>query len=315
MEFESYQQFWDHQASTPEAALAAVDGSSDETIVQRTGRFAARQVMAALLLQPGDHVLELGCGVGRIGRELAGLCNHWTGVDISRHMLEHAHSRLSHLDNVSFHQLTRTSLQMIPDASIDKAYSIAVLCHMDKEDMYLYLQELHRVLRPGGMIFVDTWNLAHPVGWKRWQYEVRFWQKSEQNQRKDVARNQFCSPDEFRFYLERAKFQTISCFENSPWIQAIAGKELARKQLKQQRKRVHKQQDQIAYSPLFSELFEKTVDIIYGQLHPREAINFLDQHTNTDEDTLFRPFISGLWASNTAQWGELPAEKSSRKAE
>ena len=308
MEFESYQQFWDHRATTPEAALAAVDGSSDETIVQRTGRFAARQVMAALNLQPVDHVLELGCGVGRIGRELAGHCGHWTGVDISLQMLKHAADRLSHLGNVSFHQLTRTALQMIPDASIDKAYSIAVLCHMDKEDMYLYLQELQRVLKPGGTIFVDTWNLAHPVGWKRWQYEVRFWQKSEQSQRKDVARNQFCSPDEFQLYLERADFQSICRFDTSPWIQAIAGKDLVRKQLKQERKRVKNQQEQIAYSPLFSELFEKTVDIIYGQLHPREAINFLDQHANSDEDTLFRPFINGLWESNTAQWGEYTAE-------
>ena len=310
MEFESYQQFWDHQATTPEAALAAVDGSSDETIVQRTGRFAAKQVMAALNLQSGDHVLELGCGVGRIGRELADQCSHWTGVDISRRMLAHAEDRLAHLDNVSFHQLTRTDLQMIPDASIDKAYSIAVLCHMDKEDMFLYMQELQRVLKPGGSVFVDTWNLSHPVGWKRWQYEVRFWQRSEQGQRKDVARNQFCSPDEFQLYLNRADFQVISCFDDSPWIQAITGKDLDRKQLKQEQKRVKRQQDQIAYSALFTELFNRTVDITYGQLHPREAISFLDQHTGTDEDTLFRPFILGLWESNTAHWGELRADPS-----
>ena len=305
MEFESYQQFWDHQATTPDSALAAVDGSSDETIVQRTGRFATGQVMAALNIQPEDHVLELGCGVGRIGRELAGQCNHWTGVDISKHMLNHAEERLSHLDNVSFHQLTRTDLQMIPDASIDKAYSVAVLCHMDKEDMFLYLQELNRVLKPGGSVFIDTWNLAHPVGWKRWQYEVRFWQKSEQSQRKDVARNQFCSPDEFQMYLVRAGFELISCFADSPWIQQIGGKDMSSKQLKQERKRVGKEKTQIAYSPLFTELFDRTVDITYGQLHPREAIKFLDQHAGSSEDTLFRPFITGLWESNTAQWGEV----------
>jgi ubiquinone/menaquinone biosynthesis C-methylase UbiE len=307
MEFESYQQFWDNQAVTPESALAAVDGSSDETIVQRTGRFAAAQVMAALDLQPQDHVLDLGCGVGRVGRELAGQCSHWTGVDISRRMLDHAESRLSHLDNVSLHQLNRTDLQMIPDASIDKAYSVAVLCHMDKEDMFLYLQELCRVVKPGGTIFVDTWNLAHPVGWKRWQYEVRFWQNSEQNQRKDVARNQFCAPEEFQLYIERAGFQSIACFSNSPWIQAVAGKQLDRKQLKQEQKRVGKAQADIAYSPLFSELFDQTVDIIYGQLHPRDAIAFLDEHVGGDEETLYRPFILGLWKSNTAQWGDVPA--------
>ena len=52
MEFESYKQFWNHQAATPESALAAVDGSASEEVVQITGRFTARQVATALELKP-----------------------------------------------------------------------------------------------------------------------------------------------------------------------------------------------------------------------------------------------------------------------
>jgi len=303
MHFDSYKQFWDNQAQTPEAALAAVDGSTDEAIVQRTGRFAAAQMRAALDLQPGDRVLELGCGVGRIGKELARDCAHWTGVDISEQMINHAQERMADLDNVDFHQLQRSSLEMIPDASIDKAYSLAVLCHMDKEDLFLYLEELHRVLTPGGLIYVDTWNLAHPIGWKRWQYEVRFWQRSDQVKRKDIARNQFCTPDELKLYAQKAGFELLGCFDDSHWLQLVAGKELGDRAAQEQRLQDHK--ERISYSLLFVQLFEKTLEVIYGETHPRDALAFLDHHPDTTEDELFRPFIRGLWESNTAHWGEL----------
>lgn len=303
MEFESYKKFWNNQAQTPETALAAVDGSTDEAVVQRTGRFAAAQMIAALDLKTTDRVLELGCGVGRIGRELARNCAHWTGVDISEQMIKHAQERMAGLDNIAFHQLHRSSLDMIPDAGIDKAYSLAVLCHMDKEDLFLYLEELYRVLAPGGLIYVDTWNLANPTGWNRWRYEVRFWQRSDQAQRKDIARNQFCSPDELALYAEKAGFELLANFDDSHWLQLVAGKELAGKESQQQR--LQQQKERIVYSPLFVELFQKTIEVIYGETHPRDALAFLDQHPNTTEYALFRPFIRGLWKSNRAHWGPL----------
>ena len=71
MDFVSYKQLWDSKAGSQAHALIAVDGSSDETIVRSNGQFTARQVNNALDIQAGDHVLELGCGVARIGRGAA----------------------------------------------------------------------------------------------------------------------------------------------------------------------------------------------------------------------------------------------------
>ena len=169
---ESYDDFWEKAATTPQSALAAVDGSADEAILQTTGRWTARQVAHALLLQPQDEVLELGCGVARIGRELAPHCKRWQGVDISDNMLSVAKSRTADQSNMAFQHLTCTSLSMFDDASFSKAYSVAVLIHLDKEDVFLYLQEIARVLQPGGLFYFDVWNLAHDVGWKRWMSEV-----------------------------------------------------------------------------------------------------------------------------------------------
>jgi ubiquinone/menaquinone biosynthesis C-methylase UbiE len=184
----SYQEFWDRQSETVEAAIRAVDGSSDETTVQLTGKWTANQVAHALDLQAGDSILELGCGVGRIGRELAARCAHWVGSDISPNMLKAAYHRLAELDNVEFAQLERSSFQgLFADDSFDKAYSVAVFCHMDKEDLFLYLRDLHRIIRPGGLIYIETWNLAHPVGWRRWEHEVRNWSRLAAGERKMQA--------------------------------------------------------------------------------------------------------------------------------
>lgn len=286
--------------------MSAVDGSTDEAIVQRTGRFAAAQMRAALDLQPGDRVLELGCGLGRIGKQLAPSCAHWTGVDISGEMIRHAKERLSDLDNVDFHQLSRSSLDMFEDNSFDKAYSLAVLCHMDKEDLFLYLEELRRVLKPGGLLYVDTWNLANPTGWKRWEYEVRFWQKSGQTQRKDIARNQFCSPDELALYARRAGLDLLACFDDSHWLQLVAGKQLD--DVEAGRRRTDAIKDQVVYSDLFVELFGKTCEVIYGETHPRDVLEFLDERPDEAETELFRPFIRGLWESQADHWGEPDPE-------
>ena len=134
MDVSNYAEFWNRQASSAASAISAVDGSQSEDVVRHTGRWSASQALAALNIGPQDDVLELGCGIGRIGRELAPHCARWTGVDISEKMIAHARERLGHLDNTELHQLERTSLEAMADGSQTKAYSVAVLCHMDKED-------------------------------------------------------------------------------------------------------------------------------------------------------------------------------------
>ena len=52
--------------------------------------------------------------------------------------------------NVGFTELKRSRLDGLADASFDKAYCVAVFIHMDKEDFFLYLEEIARVLKPGG---------------------------------------------------------------------------------------------------------------------------------------------------------------------
>ena len=314
----SYNTFWEQAARTPESALLAVDGSVDESILQATGRWTAAQVAQALLLQPDDQVLELGCGVGRIGRELAPQCRSWHGVDIAANMLTVAKQRTSHLSNVAFQHLHRTSLSMFADASFDKAYSVAVLIHLDKEDVFLYLREVARILRPGGLLYVDTWNLAHAVGWQRWMLEVEQWARMDQVGRKDVARNQFCVPHELQLYIQHAGLREVVCLADSPWIQMIAVKPGEGVQvdqvdqidhadhIEQLRQQLRARQAHFCFSPLWSQFFGSLLDVLSKQRPPAAFWHELQAHAAAPEVELYRQYFLGLWKTRQDEWGAPP---------
>ena len=302
----SYHAFWEQAARTPESALLAVDGSADESILQATGRWTAAQVAQALLLQPDDQVLELGCGVGRIGRELAPQCRSWHGVDIAANMLTVAKQRTSHLSNVAFQHLDRTSLSMFADASFDKAYAVAVLIHLDKEDVFLYLREVARILRPGGLVYVDTWNLAHAVGWQRWMLEVEQWAGTDQVGRKDVARNQFCVPHELQLYIQHAGLREVVCLADSPWIQMIAVKPGRDVDVEQLRQQLRARQAHFCFSPLWSQFFGSLLDVLSNQRPPAALWHELQAHAAAPEVEPYRQYFLGLWKTRQDEWGAPP---------
>lgn len=307
MQANNYKSFWDNKARTPQSALIAVDGSSNEEVVRLTGAYSARQVATALALEPGDRVLELGCGVGRIGRDLAPQVAHWEGADISANMLGVARERLADCANVGLTELTRTSLAPLADASFDKAYCVAVFIHMDKEDFYIYLEELARVLKPGGLLYFDTWNLASPVGWRRYALEVDQHRGADPAVRKDVARNQFSTPEEVRVFLEHAGFDPLLLLDDSPWVQATAMKRGGNVDVDSERNRLTALAPRIAYTPLWTELFDGILKVLTGELPARAFLDATTDASRGDEIPMFRAWFLEMWRNNEEQWGTTPA--------
>jgi SAM-dependent methyltransferase len=100
---------------------------------------------------PQEDVVDVGCGLGRITRALAGRARHVHAIDVSPEMLRRARELNPQLDNVDWHEGDGTSLRPLGDASVDGVFSWVVFQHIPDPEITLgYVREMGRVLRPGG---------------------------------------------------------------------------------------------------------------------------------------------------------------------
>jgi ubiquinone/menaquinone biosynthesis C-methylase UbiE len=129
----------------------------DPEAFERAGQADAERL--AELFGPDDAVLDLGCGIGRVARYVAPNCRELWAVDASEAMLASAQRRLEGLPNVSFARGEGTAMPAVPTESIDMAYSLLTLQHLEREDAFALLRDLRRVLRLGGRAFLTFPNL------------------------------------------------------------------------------------------------------------------------------------------------------------
>ncbi len=160
-----YSAVWDSLGLTSDGAAFAATGYSDQSSLQISGKKVAARIAVAISLKASDDVLEIGCGVGRVGWAVAPQCRSWIGCDISKAMLSHAQRRLAGLSNVRLVHLHEAKLGEIPHSSVDIVYCTNMLAHLDPMERWQYVMEAFRVLRPSGRLYVDTIALDSPEGW------------------------------------------------------------------------------------------------------------------------------------------------------
>jgi ubiquinone/menaquinone biosynthesis C-methylase UbiE len=153
---ERMRDFWDDRAR--EDAFHFVDpretyGQPDEERFWRRGEqeVDALLEMLDLEIRSSDHVLELGCGVGRLTRVLAERAQHVTAVDVSPEMLAQAQDHHDELYNVEWVLGDGETLFGVEDATVDVVVSHSVFTHIPSPKIQLgYVTEFARVLKPGG---------------------------------------------------------------------------------------------------------------------------------------------------------------------
>jgi SAM-dependent methyltransferase len=102
-------------------------------------------------IQPTDRVIEIGCGIGRVTKAIAERAAHVLGVDVSSEMIDRAREALAGVENVELAVGNGRDLSGVADASMDVAYSFIVFQHIpDPQITCGYIEEIGRVLRPGG---------------------------------------------------------------------------------------------------------------------------------------------------------------------
>lgn len=117
-----------------------------------------RDLLPLLALQPGQAVLEVGCGTGAVARELALLTEgavRITAVDPSELVLEQARRETataglgSFVEAIAYRQGDGRALAF-PDASFAAALCSRVLIHTPEPEQLI--AEMARVVEPGGRV-------------------------------------------------------------------------------------------------------------------------------------------------------------------
>lgn len=111
-------------------------------------------ILAGCRKNPGERVLDAGCGTGEYSLMLASAGFTVTGVDYSPGMLDRARTKIAKAPqgSLSFHQADLDKPLDFPDNSFDHIISISVLSFATRPAFTC--SELARVLKPGGSLLL-----------------------------------------------------------------------------------------------------------------------------------------------------------------
>ena len=134
----------------------------DELYTKRDVLRRRALVREALDARAGERILDVGCGPGFYVSELldeVGAEGSVVGVDASPAMLAVARGRVAGRDNAEIREGEASSLP-VGDAEFDRALSVQVMEYVP--DVPAALEELYRVLKPGGRVLVwdVDWSTA-----------------------------------------------------------------------------------------------------------------------------------------------------------
>lgn len=120
--------------------------------------FVARHVTGT------DRVLDLGCGPGGFMLATAPLCRELVGADITPSFVEVANQSLAAAG------LTNAKAELIEpgripfgDGTFDCILMVDTIHHL--EDARVTMEDVHRVLRPGGTLLIFEPNKRNPALW------------------------------------------------------------------------------------------------------------------------------------------------------
>lgn len=144
--------------------MVRVVGHANWSSFYQTGKrdaetFAALAAEANSPLSKARAVLDWGCGCGRIARHMPALTKaQLIGRDIDAHNIAWARANLPG----DFAGCDLKPPLDLANASVDVVYAMSVLTHLLADTQAAWLQELARVLRPGGIAMLTFHDARHP---------------------------------------------------------------------------------------------------------------------------------------------------------
>ena len=157
----------------PPRGLSFVGGGDFE----QTGREFLGHFTGLGGLRPGDDVLDVGCGIGRMAIPLTGYLEggSYAGFDVGREMVRWCSRHITPrhpefeftwapVHNRKYNPFGDVSAAEFrfpyPDSSFDFAFATSLFTHLVRDEARHYLEETARVLRPGGTCLLTFFLLS-----------------------------------------------------------------------------------------------------------------------------------------------------------
>jgi ubiquinone/menaquinone biosynthesis C-methylase UbiE len=130
-------------------------------------RAQLRQRTVALAhIQPGEAILEVGCGTGDVAlaaSPYAGPTGLVAGIDAAPEMIAVARAKAASAARAVDFQVGLIEALAYPDDTFDVALSSLMMHHLPEDLKRQGLAELARVLKPGGRLLIV--DVKRPTGW------------------------------------------------------------------------------------------------------------------------------------------------------
>lgn len=122
-------------------------------------------LIAQAEIQPGHHVLDLGCGTGTLAimAKQAQPGAEVVGLDADPDMLKVAKYKSAQMKTPVKFDVGFTNQLPYPDGSFDRVLSSIMIHHLKTPDKWQTACEVHRVLKPGGQLHII--DFGKPVTW------------------------------------------------------------------------------------------------------------------------------------------------------
>jgi ubiquinone/menaquinone biosynthesis C-methylase UbiE len=146
-----WRQYWNHYAQQEQDGIAQVQ-RKDESSIQDTAAY----IVEKLAIESHEVVLDVCCGNGLLTEKMGAICHKILGVDQAENLIQYAVD-LTTLPNVKFILSKAENItQHIEKESIDKIYLAYSFQYFDKKQQgLLVVQEMLKVLKPGGKILIS----------------------------------------------------------------------------------------------------------------------------------------------------------------
>ncbi len=121
------------------------------------GRVLRQRTLTLAHLQPGEAVLDVGCGTGTLAMKVArrvGRAGRVAGVDPSPEQIARARAKAARRHLPIAFQIGVIEQLAFPDQTFDVVFSTLMMHHMPQSLKRQGLAEIARVLKPGGRLVI-----------------------------------------------------------------------------------------------------------------------------------------------------------------